>query len=408
MSTTPPPPPVQAQDELIKTIKALIVKGDAATKKAEDFYIAAGQHLKTLKAQHTGSWDEWEKLLKEKCGIGKSRASELMRIADATTTVEQVRADTARRVMRHGRSSPLANGEHRSTATAERAVALVITPAEAERRIVVLDIADQTATKPSSLTPTSTTAPIEAEKRTPAVEPIAEQPIAEGKPKLLTRKGRLADARERATAIGNRYGIEECRWLLEMINNDQHVLNALGSLVDPDRDEDDDETEVTPTDQTACDPQDAKSWKVIAIAKDGKRYGNGVRLTTEEEVDVYRMIYATTNVWYDFRGERIIIATLAVPTDDAPNVCMERTKKGKIKPTLVFMHGTCHLLGWYDLADGPPPACDVTIGDDVEPLDPDPITASAEARKLEAEAAEALAGNDPGPIPAALDRTVPA
>jgi hypothetical protein len=89
-------------------------------------------------------------------------------------------------------------------------------------------------------------------------------------------------------------------------------------------------------------------------------------------------------------------------------VCTERTKKGKIKPTLVFMHGTCHLLGWYDLADGPPPACDVTIGDDVEPLDPDPITASAEARKLEAEAAEALAGNDPGPIPAALDRTVPA
>jgi hypothetical protein len=215
MSTTPPPPPVQAQDELIKTIKALIVKGDAATKKAEDFYIAAGQHLKTLKAQHTGSWDEWEKLLKEKCGIGKSRASELMRIADATTTVEQVRADTARRVMRHGRSSPLANGEHRSTATAERAVALVITPAEAERRIVVLDIADQTATKPSSLTPTSTTAPIEAEKRTPAVEPIAEQPIAEGKPKPRTRKGRLANAKERATAIVDRLGAETSRWLLE-------------------------------------------------------------------------------------------------------------------------------------------------------------------------------------------------
>ena len=39
----------------------------------------------------------------------------------------------------------------------------------------------------------------------------------------------------------------------------------------------------------------------------------------------------------------------------------------------------------------------------------DEITASAEARKAEAAADEALAGNDPGPIPAALVRTqVPA
>ena len=39
-------------DHLIKTIKALVAKGDHAKAKADQFYIAAGEHLKTLKASH--------------------------------------------------------------------------------------------------------------------------------------------------------------------------------------------------------------------------------------------------------------------------------------------------------------------------------------------------------------------
>jgi hypothetical protein len=53
--------------------------------------------LKTLKAAHTGTWDEWETLLKTEIGIGKSRASELMQISDGTKTLKRVRADTAKR-----------------------------------------------------------------------------------------------------------------------------------------------------------------------------------------------------------------------------------------------------------------------------------------------------------------------
>jgi hypothetical protein len=83
--------------DLIKTIKAHIAKGDKAADKAEQHYIAAGQHLKTLKAEHTGSWSEWEALLRERVGIGKSRASELMAIADGTKTLAEVRATTADR-----------------------------------------------------------------------------------------------------------------------------------------------------------------------------------------------------------------------------------------------------------------------------------------------------------------------
>jgi hypothetical protein len=78
-------------DQRWKAVRAHIAKGDRANEKAEQHFISAGQHLAALKAEHTGTWAEWEVLVKEKAGIGKTRASELMQIADGTKTVEQVR-----------------------------------------------------------------------------------------------------------------------------------------------------------------------------------------------------------------------------------------------------------------------------------------------------------------------------
>jgi hypothetical protein len=98
--------------QLIGLIKAHIAKGDKAKEKADQHYIAAGQHLKTLKARHAGTWTEWEALLKEKIGIGKSRASELMQIADGTKTAAEVAAATTERSQRHRALSPLRNGEN--------------------------------------------------------------------------------------------------------------------------------------------------------------------------------------------------------------------------------------------------------------------------------------------------------
>jgi hypothetical protein len=112
-----------------KAVRVHIAKGDQAKAKAEQHHIAAGQHLAALKAEHSGTWAEWEALVKEKAGIGKSRASELMQIADGRTTVEKVRADAARRVMKHAKSSPLANGESRALAKPD-----MPTEAEAEER----------------------------------------------------------------------------------------------------------------------------------------------------------------------------------------------------------------------------------------------------------------------------------
>jgi hypothetical protein len=101
------------EPQLIRTIKAHIERGDRAKDKADQHYIAAGQHLKALKEQHEGSWAEWEALLNDKVGIGKSRASELMQIADGRKTVDEVRDRTADSVResRARQVSPLRSGE---------------------------------------------------------------------------------------------------------------------------------------------------------------------------------------------------------------------------------------------------------------------------------------------------------
>jgi hypothetical protein len=105
------------ESQLVRAIKAHIERGDKAKDKAEQHYISAGQYLKTLKEQHNGSWAEWEELLKDKIGIGKSRASELMQIADGTKTAAEVTAATTERSKRHRALSPLRNGEKKGEGT---------------------------------------------------------------------------------------------------------------------------------------------------------------------------------------------------------------------------------------------------------------------------------------------------
>jgi len=102
--------------------KECIAKGDKAAAKANDFHITAGQHLKVLKAAHDesgGTFAAWEALLKERVGIGKSRASELMQIADGTKTVEGIREATAEKVrqIRAHKSSPVRTGENSGNIT---------------------------------------------------------------------------------------------------------------------------------------------------------------------------------------------------------------------------------------------------------------------------------------------------
>jgi len=100
-----------APTQLVRLIKAHIAKGDKAAEKAEQHYIAAGQYLKQLKADHAGTWAEWEALLRDRVGIGKSRASELMQIADGRKTIAEIRAGTAERNKQLRSRSPSRDGE---------------------------------------------------------------------------------------------------------------------------------------------------------------------------------------------------------------------------------------------------------------------------------------------------------
>jgi hypothetical protein len=122
------------QERLINTIRAHIAKGDHASKKAEQHYIAAGQHLATLKASHAGTWKEWETLLKAKLNISTGRASELMQIADGRKTLEQVRDDTNRRKLEHRKVSSFRNEEDESVETNEAKVKALLRGAEQARR----------------------------------------------------------------------------------------------------------------------------------------------------------------------------------------------------------------------------------------------------------------------------------
>src|SRR5215831_5824145 len=79
---------VADQARLISTIKAHLARGDKATGKAEQHYVAAGCYLNQLKST-TGSWAEWEDRLTT-IGISTGRASELMQIADGRKTADQL------------------------------------------------------------------------------------------------------------------------------------------------------------------------------------------------------------------------------------------------------------------------------------------------------------------------------
>src|SRR5262249_14808659 len=56
---------------LTRRINALVEKGDRAAEKAEQFYKAAGIHIKEIKQRES---EHWETIVRDKCSLGRSRA----------------------------------------------------------------------------------------------------------------------------------------------------------------------------------------------------------------------------------------------------------------------------------------------------------------------------------------------
>jgi hypothetical protein len=100
---------------LAGTIKAHIAAGDKAVGKAEEHYKAAGIHLLEAKERVKRTANlTWPAFLVSQCSIQRSRADELIAIAEGKKTLAEVRAASAARVREHAarkKESPLANGK---------------------------------------------------------------------------------------------------------------------------------------------------------------------------------------------------------------------------------------------------------------------------------------------------------
>lgn len=92
-----------AEEAQWKHVRAHIAKGNKATEKAEQHYVAAAQYLKGLKVAHDargGTWEQWEITVKAKAGIGAPRASEIMQLGDGRKTLTGLRLSGAQREKR--------------------------------------------------------------------------------------------------------------------------------------------------------------------------------------------------------------------------------------------------------------------------------------------------------------------
>jgi hypothetical protein len=107
-----------ALETLGATIKAHIAKGGTALDKAEDHYRSAGLHLIEAKERlrqtnrdENGKRITWPIFLTNHCEMLRSRANELIRLANGQTTLADMRADARDRVARHrAKTRPLRNG----------------------------------------------------------------------------------------------------------------------------------------------------------------------------------------------------------------------------------------------------------------------------------------------------------
>jgi hypothetical protein len=98
--------------EHVRRINVLVEKLDNAESKVDQYQRSIGQHIAEIKKARP---DDWKTIVETQCKLKKSRAYELLAIADGSKTLGQVRAATAERVREHAKrkkeKNPLANGQ---------------------------------------------------------------------------------------------------------------------------------------------------------------------------------------------------------------------------------------------------------------------------------------------------------
>jgi hypothetical protein len=115
-----------------REISAFLTKIEHATKKIDQYERSIGKHIATIKKARP---DDWEEIVKAECRLGRSRAYELMAIADGTKTAKQVRDQTNARKIKH-RAKPSVPGTDNELEAAQAHA-----PELETERVVNIDIA---------------------------------------------------------------------------------------------------------------------------------------------------------------------------------------------------------------------------------------------------------------------------
>jgi hypothetical protein len=95
-------------DQRCKAINDLALKHAKGEVKQEQYLIAIGKHIAAIKEEYP---DKWETIVEERCSIKRSRAYELMAIANGTMTVEQLRLKKAESMRRARSARPQRGGQ---------------------------------------------------------------------------------------------------------------------------------------------------------------------------------------------------------------------------------------------------------------------------------------------------------
>lgn len=187
--------PQIAVSALVKTIKAHLEKAKQAQDRSEQHYISAGLHLAELKDRYkhdvkASKTQTWEQYVRETFGLGRSRADELIRIADGRATLEDTRAVKAASVAKSKAKVPktaATSGGSRNSGFGDGPMSKT----EAGKLAATND-ADAPALAPHQIDPDDLICQFSAQVRSGGLD-IARQIEVAYRPRLIERLREVAD-----------------------------------------------------------------------------------------------------------------------------------------------------------------------------------------------------------------------
>jgi hypothetical protein len=289
---------------LAGTIKAHIAAGDKAVGKADEHYTAAGIHLLEAKERVKRTANlTWPAFLVSQCSIQRSRADELIAIAEGRTSLAEVRERTKNKVAAHrasAKQSPLRNGRSEEIVQSEQPPLLL----EGEKSHIE-KLKKQLAAAKEKIEEKEGQRQSQESRAEIAVKQVRDATsramFAESdKERLQAEVDRLTEENDRLRTDSLQLddsAIDIAEKLIEM--DDQKKLSKVAKLINdhlrhPERSEFQRQVALGRIKMEGPDGRRIKaddlpqhSWRVEAVDASGQRWRNDVHLDTEAEARIY-------------------------------------------------------------------------------------------------------------------------